>query len=142
MNLRNILGRGDTLILDGAMGTYYNLRNELKMPVVDLAVLENPDEVRAIYREYLQAGADVLNTNTFGSNSYTLKMSHPELKQMLQSAYDLAADEARSYGKDVAADIGPLPEMMVKNVYKNIAQYNENLKLWQKKLTYLNHLEY
>ncbi len=112
MNLKNILGRGDTLILDGAMGTYYNLRNELKMPVVDLAVLENPNEVRAIYREYLQAGADVLNTNTFGSNSYKLKMSHPELKQMLQSAYDLAADEARSYGKDVAADIGPLPEMM------------------------------
>ena len=31
---------------------------------------------------------------------------------------------------------------LVKNVYKNIAKYNENLKLWQKKLIYLNHLDY
>jgi homocysteine S-methyltransferase len=112
MNIRNILGRGDTLILDGAMGTYYNLRNEHKIPVVDMAVLENPEEVRAIYHEYLQAGADVINTNTFCSNSYKLKMTHPELKQMLQKAYDLAQVEAQSYGKDVAADIGPLPEMV------------------------------
>ncbi|QRN84601.1 bifunctional homocysteine S-methyltransferase/methylenetetrahydrofolate reductase [Clostridia bacterium] len=112
MNIKNILERGEVLILDGAMGTYYNLRNEKKIPVVDLAVRENPDEVRAIYREYLQAGADVLNTNTFSSNSYKLRIDHSELKLLLQAAYDLALEEALPFGKDVAADIGPLPEMV------------------------------
>ncbi len=112
MNIREKLAQKGTLLLDGAMGTYYNLRNDKKLPVVDMAVLDNPNEVKAIYREYLEAGADVLNTNTFSSNTYKLGIHRKELKKQLQTAYLLAKNEASPYGKWVAADIGPLPEMV------------------------------
>ncbi len=75
------------LILDGAMGTMiqrYKLEendyrgerfadwpSDLKGNN-DLLVLTQPDIIRAIHTEYLEAGADIIETNTFGANATTL----------------------------------------------------------------------
>jgi len=75
------------LILDGAMGTmiqrhkpdedtyrgaqYKDWPSELKGNN-DLLVITQPDMIRGIHEEYLQAGADIVETNTFGANSVTL----------------------------------------------------------------------
>ncbi len=76
------------LILDGATGTMIQLHKlgeadfrgerfadwpqDLKGNN-DLLVLTKPDLIRTIHREYLEAGADIIETNTFGANSTTLK---------------------------------------------------------------------
>ena len=90
-NLESLL-KQKILILDGAMGTMiqrYKLTEEdyrgerfadwpsdLKGNN-DLLVLTQPDIIKAIHTEYLEAGADIVETNTFGANTATL------------SAYDL-----------------------------------------------------
>ncbi len=76
------------LILDGAMGTmiqryklgeadyrgerFKDFPRELKGNN-DLLVLTRPDVIGQIHREYLEAGADIIETNTFGANATTLK---------------------------------------------------------------------
>ena len=71
------------LILDGAMGTkvqalqlteamvrgerFRNHHKDLKN-FVDILCLTHPDAIRQIHREYLAAGADIIETNSFGSS--------------------------------------------------------------------------
>lgn len=76
------------LILDGAMGTmiqryklgeadyrgtrFADWHRDLKGNN-DLLVITKPEVIRAIHSEYLEAGADIIETNTFGANATTLK---------------------------------------------------------------------
>ena len=76
------------LILDGAMGTmiqryklgeadyrgerFKDWHRDLKGNN-DLLVMTQPEIIQAIHREYLEAGADIIETNTFGANATTLK---------------------------------------------------------------------
>ncbi len=85
-DLRSLL-QERILILDGAMGTMiqrYQLEesdyrgerfadwpSDLKGNN-DLLVLTQPDIIKAIHTEYLEAGADIVETNTFGANEATL----------------------------------------------------------------------
>ncbi|MFZ5503479.1 MAG: methionine synthase [Pseudomonadota bacterium] len=82
------LVRQRILILDGAMGTmiqryklgeadyrgerFKDWHRDLKGNN-DLLVLTKPEVIKAIHREYLEAGADIIETNTFGANATTLK---------------------------------------------------------------------
>ncbi|MGE3268979.1 MAG: homocysteine S-methyltransferase family protein [Chloroflexota bacterium] len=56
------LGKGGTVILDGGIGTEI-LRRDVTW--ADHQVLDRPTVVRAIHRDYVEAGADVISTNTF-----------------------------------------------------------------------------
>ncbi len=78
------------LILDGAMGTMiqrYNLREEdyrgsfTSLPVLqkgnnDLLCLSRPDVVADIHRKYLEAGADIIETNTFNATRISMADYH------------------------------------------------------------------
>lgn len=79
------------LILDGAMGTMiqrYNLREEdfrgerfVDLPGQmkgnnDLLCLTRPDVIRDIHRKYLEAGADIIETNTFNATSVSMADYH------------------------------------------------------------------
>ena len=54
------------VILDGPMGAMINRDNN------DLLNLTEPDLVRSIHRQYLEAGADIIETNTFNSNAVSM----------------------------------------------------------------------
>ncbi|MCC7368258.1 MAG: homocysteine S-methyltransferase family protein [Chloroflexi bacterium] len=56
------MGRGGTVVLDGGIGTEI-LRRDVTW--ADHQVIDRPTVVRAIHRDYVQAGADVISTNTF-----------------------------------------------------------------------------
>jgi methionine synthase I (cobalamin-dependent) len=60
--LRERLARGGTVVLDGGIGTEI-LRRDVTW--ADHQVLDRPTVVRAIHRDYVEAGADVISTNTF-----------------------------------------------------------------------------
>ena len=87
------------LILDGAMGTMiqqYSLTEEdfrkgwfeeHNQPLKgnnDLLSLTRPDIIKAIHRAYFEAGADIVETNTFGASSIVL-----EEYQIAQKAYEI-----------------------------------------------------
>jgi len=55
------------VLADGAMGSQLAARG-LATPCLDLCNIEAPDAVRAIHQAYLAAGAEVIETNTFGAN--------------------------------------------------------------------------
>ena len=60
------------LVCDGAMGTMLYARGIFLNRCFDELNLTHPDLVSSIHREYLDAGADVIETNTFGANRFKL----------------------------------------------------------------------
>jgi methionine synthase I (cobalamin-dependent)/5,10-methylenetetrahydrofolate reductase len=64
---------GGTVLCDGAMGTMLYARGVFINRCYDELNLSQPETVRAIHAEYLQAGAEVIETNTFGANSFRLE---------------------------------------------------------------------
>ncbi len=72
-----VVGRlfnGGTVLCDGAMGTMLYARGVFINRCYDELNLSQPEMVREIHAEYLQAGAEVIETNTFGANAYRLEL--------------------------------------------------------------------
>jgi methionine synthase I (cobalamin-dependent)/5,10-methylenetetrahydrofolate reductase len=67
------LFRGTTVLCDGAMGTMLYSRGMFINRCYDELNVTQPDMIRTIHNEYLQAGAQVLETNTFGANAFRLE---------------------------------------------------------------------
>lgn len=62
-----------TILCDGAMGTMLYSRGIFIHRCFDELNLSQPEMVRSIHEEYLQAGAQIIETNTFGGNAYRLE---------------------------------------------------------------------
>ena len=60
------------MVCDGAMGTMLYARGVFVNRCFDELNLSNPDLVRAVHADYVDAGADVVETNTFGAHRYKL----------------------------------------------------------------------
>ncbi len=69
-----LFGGGGAVLCDGAMGTMLYGRGVFINRCYDELNLSQPDLVREIHAEYLQAGAEVIETNTFGANAFRLEM--------------------------------------------------------------------
>src|SRR6202453_1794672 len=65
---------GGTVLCDGAMGTMLYARGVFINRCYDELNLSQPELVREVHAEYLQAGAEVVETNTFGANAFRLEM--------------------------------------------------------------------
>ena len=71
-DLRSLLACGRVLIADGAMGTMLFQRGLPRDACPEAWNVLRPEVVRAIIREYVEAGADLVTTNTFGANGMRL----------------------------------------------------------------------
>ena len=92
----------ERFFLDGAFGTYYRQVGG-RCERCEEANLFDSETVLRIHREYLQAGADGIKTNTFA-----VRPSFSEnWRQVLRAGYRLAK-EAAGEGKAVFADIGSI----------------------------------
>lgn len=70
--LEQMFGRR-TVLCDGAMGTSLHVRGISIDRCCDELNLSNPEMVRSIQEEYLQAGAEIIETNTFGASAFRLE---------------------------------------------------------------------
>jgi len=96
------------LVLDGAMGTMLQARGLKAGGCPEEMNLEAPDVVAGIHREYVEAGSDIVLTNTFGGSRS--KLAHYGLEQKVDEINARAVENARrAVGPDrlVAASIGP-----------------------------------
>src|SRR5580700_4702297 len=73
MNALDRLFAGGRVLSDGAMGTMLYGRGIFINRCYDELNLSQPETVAAVHAEYLQAGAEVIETNTFGGNAYRLE---------------------------------------------------------------------
>ena len=100
------------LLVDGAMGTLLYSRGVPQRACLDELVLTKPELIATIHREYIEAGADVVETNTFGANRFRLAdYGLDKLAGRLSRRGAQLAREARdTAGKEVlvAGSIGPL----------------------------------
>jgi methionine synthase / methylenetetrahydrofolate reductase(NADPH) len=92
-DLRALLSDGRVHILDGAMGTVLYDRGVFVNVSYDELNLSRPDLVEGIHREYAQAGAEILETNTFGANP--VKLSGFGLEARTEEINLAAAELAR-----------------------------------------------
>jgi methionine synthase I (cobalamin-dependent)/5,10-methylenetetrahydrofolate reductase len=104
--------RGRPLLLDGAMGTLLYSRGIPQSSCLDELVLVRPELVSAIHREYLEAGADAIETNTFGANRFRLAEYGLDKAggRLNRRAAQLAREARETIGREalVAGSIGPL----------------------------------
>ena len=64
---------GDTVLCDGAMGTMLYSCGVFINRCYDELNVSQPEMIRSVHQQYLQAGAEVIETNTFGANSFRLE---------------------------------------------------------------------
>jgi 5-methyltetrahydrofolate--homocysteine methyltransferase len=102
------LRSGRVLLMDGAMGTELQRAGLKPGECVEGWNLTHPERVRAIHQAYVDAGAEVLLTNTFQANPATL--SKHQLTEQCEAICSAAVEQARlAAGPDrwVLGDIGP-----------------------------------
>ncbi|KAF5090480.1 homocysteine S-methyltransferase family protein [Acetobacterium wieringae] len=104
MKLGEIL-KSKRLYLDGAMGSL--LQNKLAAigPVPEVLNLTHPELIKEIHQLYIDAGANIILSNTFGVNGYKLKGCNYTVEQLVTAG----VHNAKALNPDyVALDVGPL----------------------------------
>ena len=99
----------------GGMGTLLQQRGLQPGELPERWNLTHPEEIQAIHEAYLEAGADILTTCTFGANPYKLKGVQAEfsVKEIVAAAVRNAKAAVQAQGKGlVALDIGPTGKLM------------------------------
>ncbi len=97
------------LVCDGAMGTMLYAKGVFINKSFDALNVTQPDLVAEVHQEYVRAGADIIETNTFGANR--IKLGSFGIADKLQAINEQGARIARHAADDrayVAGSIGPL----------------------------------
>src|ERR1041385_2970748 len=108
-SFQELLSSDRILVVDGAMGTMLYAKGVYINRCYDELNLSNPDLVREIHSEYIRAGADTIETNTFGATAH--KLQQYGLDSSRHEINAIAARIAREAAGDrvyVAGAIGPL----------------------------------
>ncbi|GAA0070213.1 homocysteine S-methyltransferase family protein [Clostridium sardiniense] len=111
MNVREYI-KDNILVFDGAMGTM--LQN------LGLKLGENPEifnithreEIIKIHKDYINSGAKIITTNTFGANELKLKNTKFSVEEIIKSGVDLAKKARGNKECYIALDIGPIGELL------------------------------
>jgi methionine synthase / methylenetetrahydrofolate reductase (NADH) len=98
------------VLCDGAMGTLLYSKGIFINRCYDELNLSQPDLVRDVHNEYLHAGAEVIETNTFGANSFRLSRHGcaDKIHDINVAGAQLARESAKNFVAYVAGSVGPL----------------------------------
>lgn len=111
-----LLAAGQPIIADGGMGTMLIARGLQRGTAPELWNVERPDDVRAIHRAYIEAGAQIILTNSFGGNRLRLGMHGlaERAAELNRAAARLARAEADAASPPVivAGSVGPTGQMI------------------------------
>src|SRR6185295_7695105 len=94
--LRDLIADKKVHVFDGAMGTMLYAKGVFVNVCYDELNLKQPNLVRDVHRDYVKAGAEILETNTFGANP--VKLSAYGLAEQTEEINRAAAALAREAG--------------------------------------------
>lgn len=100
------------LFLDGAMGTVLQQRGLPPGGQPELLNITNPGLLASIYREYIEAGSQVIYANTFGASRKKLAKTGCSVDEVVSAAIRTAKSASAGTDTLVALDIGPLGELL------------------------------
>lgn len=100
----------ELLFLDGGMGTLLQKEGLMPGELPENWNMERPEVIQRIHRAYVEAGSQIVLTNTFGANAVKYHGQPYTLKQVVNAA----VDNAKSAGRDiiVALDAGPTGKLL------------------------------
>ncbi|HEY7616137.1 MAG TPA: bifunctional homocysteine S-methyltransferase/methylenetetrahydrofolate reductase, partial [Terriglobales bacterium] len=98
------------VLCDGAMGTLLYGKGVFINRCYDELNLSQPELIRSIHHDYLQAGAEIIETNTFGANAYRLARHSlaDRVRDINLAGARLAREAAKSFDVWVGGSVGPL----------------------------------
>ena len=115
--LDQLLATTDHVVLDGAMGTMLFAAGLISGASPEEWNISNPDKIRAVHRLYINAGSNIILTNSFGGSRYRLKLHN--LQDRVYELNIAAARNARTEADNapqpvlVAGSIGPTGELLM-----------------------------
>jgi methionine synthase I (cobalamin-dependent) len=105
------------LLADGATGTNYFQMGLVSGDAPEMWNFEHPERVRELHRRFIEAGADIVLTNTFGGNRHRLKLHNEQgrVREINIAAAKNARAEADAAGRDVyvGGSMGPTGEIFM-----------------------------
>src|SRR6202521_4917408 len=98
------------VLCDGATGTLLYAKGIFINRCYDELNVSQPELIRELHHEYMQAGAEIIETNTFGGNSFRLARHSMEnrVREINLAGVRLAKEAAKSFDVLVAGSVGPL----------------------------------
>ncbi len=109
-SLLRFLDPARIIVFDGAMGTMLYARGVFINQCYDELNTRAPELVRAVHQEYVRAGAEVLETNSFGANRVKLAQHglEAQVHELNRAAAQIAREVAGNHDVLVAGAVGPL----------------------------------
>jgi 5-methyltetrahydrofolate--homocysteine methyltransferase len=106
------LWQNEFIFLDGAMGTMLQSMGLKPGQGPELLCITEPEKVASVHRGYLNAGCDIIYTNTFGANRLKLAGGPYDTAAVVSAALETARSAIGSGGALAALDVGPLGQML------------------------------
>lgn len=114
-DLLKLIAEKGVLLADGATGTNLFDMGLTSGDAPELWNVSNPEKIAELHRRFIEAGADIVLTNTFGANRHRLKLHGFEdrVRELNMAGADLARSVADGAGRPVvvAGSIGPTGEL-------------------------------
>ncbi|MGN0592086.1 MAG: homocysteine S-methyltransferase family protein [Ruminococcus sp.] len=98
--------------LDGGMGTMLQTDGMPAGAIPELYNLSDPERIIRVHRAYIEAGADVIYTNTFGANRLKMKKTGKTAEELIRAGVANAKKAAAGTDTLVALDIGPIGQLL------------------------------
>lgn len=113
--LANLLASGRTLLADGATGTNLFAMGLTSGDAPEMWNIEHPDRIRALHQGFVDAGSDIILTNSFGGNARRLMLHgmQDRVREINRLAAELARSVADKAGRPVvvAGSVGPTGDL-------------------------------
>lgn len=113
--LEDLLARKGALLADGATGTNLFDMGLVSGDAPELWNTDEPAKIRALHQSFVDAGSDIILTNTFGCNRHRLKLHSAEgrVRELNVAAVKLAQEVAETVEREVliGGSIGPTGEL-------------------------------
>ncbi len=114
-SLSDLLATGRTLLADGATGTNYFMDGLTSGEPPEFWTVDHPERVKGLHQRFVDAGADIILTNTFGCNPHRLKLHKAQARtfELAKRAAELAREVADAAPRPVvvAGSVGPTGEL-------------------------------
>lgn len=113
-SFRDVLKRGQRLVSDGATGTNHQMRGLARGDAPEQWVFQEPAKVTQLHHDFIEAGSNIILTDTFGGTA--IRLAHVGLEQDAAELNRRAVSLARSAVQDrpvfVAGSIGPSGQLL------------------------------
>lgn len=102
----------EIILFDGAMGTMIQKKGLSLENGVECFNISEKDIICDIHKEYINAGANIITTNTFGANELKLKKYGYTVEEIIDSAVNIAKEAVADRNVKIALDIGPIGQLL------------------------------